>query len=90
MRPDFGSQSAGHSLAHRNYPADVIHKLQQKHEKIKSFWKNNSKNQIRDQWLYENYPFYQFAVDFGGENFTIKPSAKFIGQHYSGMYYAQA
>ena len=27
MRPDFGSQSAGQSLAHRNYPADVIYNI---------------------------------------------------------------
>ena len=47
MRPDSGSQSTGRSLAHRNYPAEVVNKLQQKHAKIKSFLEKNSEKNTR-------------------------------------------
>ena len=40
-------------------------------------------------WVYENVPLYKYAVDFGnGRDFTIKPSAPYIGIEYSGSFIA--
>ena len=54
MHPDFGSQSSGQSLVHRNYPDDVINKLQAKYEKIKSFLSENLKKIIGGSRSSEN------------------------------------
>ena len=69
MRPDFGSQSAGQSLAHRNYPADVIYKLQQKHKKIKSFLRKNPQKTGTDKSDYSD------KSDGNGALFTLNSNA---------------
>ena len=39
----------------------------------------------RDQYLYDNFPFYREAVEFAGSHdFKIKPSGKFRGEEFSG------
>ena len=72
MRPDFGSQSAGQSLAHRNYPADVIYKLQQKHEKIKSFLRKNPQKTGMDKSDYSD------KSDGNGACFTLNGKVFFL------------
>ncbi len=42
-------------------------------------------NRKRDQYLYDNFPFYREAVEFAGSHdFKIKPSGKFRGEEFSG------
>lgn len=43
----------------------------------------------RDQYLYDNFPFYREAVEFAGSHdFKIKPSGKFRGEEFSGSFIA--
>ena len=42
-------------------------------------------NRKRDQYFYDNFPFYREAVEFAGSHdFKIKPSGKFRGEEFSG------
>ena len=43
----------------------------------------------RHDWLYENVDFYRHAVDFAGEDFTIRPSMRFKDEEFSGSFIAQ-
>ena len=46
-------------------------------------------NRKRDQYLYDNFPFYREAVEFAGSHdFKIKPSGKFRGEEFSGSFIA--
>ncbi len=46
-------------------------------------------NRKRDQYLYDNFPFYREAVEFAGfHDFKIKPSGKFRGEEFSGSFIA--
>jgi len=41
----------------------------------------------REEWLYENYPFYREVVDFTGKtDFIIKPSHRFQGESFTGSW----
>ena len=43
--------------------------------------------QRRNNWLYENFPFYREAVDFcGGEDFIIRPAYRFAGEEFTGSW----
>ena len=42
--------------------------------------------QRRNNWLYDNFPFYREAVDFCGEDFTIKPAHRFVGESFTGAW----
>lgn len=42
-------------------------------------------------WLYENIPFYRYAVDAAGtRDFKIVPSHRFAGEEFSGTFIADA
>lgn len=69
-------------LAMRENQADQAARSAEKRKKS-----IEARNKARSEYLYNSIPLYREAIDFAGsEDFTIKPSARFRGEEFSGSW----